>query len=726
MKKVVTNKYTYIFIIIFLISFSFMNSSYSKETKNVQLVECDKSSAYLEWELLSPEEKKATPMPSVCDKEQNNLQYYSFNFSVRGSLPTSYNGSNTKVKDQQSTGQCWAFATTTAIESYIKKEDNLVYNFSPRHIEYSSTRSFLNGQINDHGYNRTLGSGGHFYMSSNYLINHYGPIAEQEMPFENNENKISINQIQNKNTLVDVNNIVLSSNTVGQKCSLAQIQDIKQNIYSNGSVLSTTYMTTESKYYNSSNAAYYYNGSNNVNHAITIVGWDDYYSKDKFSSSTRPSTNGAWLVQNSYGTNFGQNGYYYISYEDVHICDLYMSIDGIDYEIEDNSYILDKLGAVSYMGYVANGGTTEYKTAYAMNVFTKENKKEILKEVTFGSNGSGHYTIYYMEGKATSTTPISKMQEIGQGYMDYAGYITHKIDSEIIIDTDITNFTIAIYYDMDTSTKPIPISDSSVSNYEYVTISPGFSFVSYDGNNWSDLSNQTYDAIASIKAFTNDIDYSLEINNYSLHYNNDALLEINTSASNINLNELTIYIQDQSNNPISYLDINYNNESNLSKISITLPRPITTSSYTIIFYYKEKFIDSFTITIAGQSSLTSTKYIIDYNNSIIYINPNTTITAFLNNIIGEKGSVYQNQTLVTSGYIATNMTIDNYVIIVKGDITGDGYVKMNDVMKISKYIVEGNGLDSTLKKAADVTGDNYIKMNDVMKISKYIVEGGVL
>jgi hypothetical protein len=54
-------------------------------------------------------------------------------------------------------------------------------------------------------------------------------------------------------------------------------------------------------------------------------------------------------------------------------------------------------------------------------------------------------------------------------------------------------------------------------------------------------------------------------------------------------------------------------------------------------------------------------------------------------------------------------------------------VKVNDVMKISKYTVEGTGLENRyFMKAADVTNDSLVKVNDVMKISKYTVEGGTL
>ena len=65
-------------------------------------------------------------------------------------------------------------------------------------------------------------------------------------------------------------------------------------------------------------------------------------------------------------------------------------------------------------------------------------------------------------------------------------------------------------------------------------------------------------------------------------------------------------------------------------------------------------------------------------------------------------------------------------IVVLGDVNGDGYVRMNDVMLIAKYIVESQGISSNYLKAADVTSDTNIKMNDVMKLAKYLVEGGKL
>ena len=59
-------------------------------------------------------------------------------------------------------------------------------------------------------------------------------------------------------------------------------------------------------------------------HAVTIVGWDDNYPKENFIKSnilcsdgtyTMPKNNGAYLAVNSWGTEWGNNGYFWISYE---------------------------------------------------------------------------------------------------------------------------------------------------------------------------------------------------------------------------------------------------------------------------------------------------------------------------------------------------------------------------------------------------------------------------
>lgn len=76
-----------------------------------------------------------------------------------------------------------------------------------------------------------------------------------------------------------------------------------------------------------------------ANHEITIVGYDDNISKDKFDTEVdspsgyqKPKNNGAFIVKNSYGTGFGKQGYMYLSYDDASLSEPCV------YETEANEY----------------------------------------------------------------------------------------------------------------------------------------------------------------------------------------------------------------------------------------------------------------------------------------------------------------------------------------------------------------------------------------------------
>ena len=53
--------------------------------------------------------------------------------------------------------------------------------------------------------------------------------------------------------------------------------------------------------------------SKTTNHSVLIVGWDDNYSASNFNSKCRPSSDGAWLIRNSWGDCNSMGGYFWIS-----------------------------------------------------------------------------------------------------------------------------------------------------------------------------------------------------------------------------------------------------------------------------------------------------------------------------------------------------------------------------------------------------------------------------
>ncbi|MCL2462663.1 MAG: lectin like domain-containing protein, partial [Defluviitaleaceae bacterium] len=328
------------------------------------------------------------------------------------SKPNRYDGREeghvTPVRNQGGTSLCWAFSTISAIETYILKHHGTEESLSQANMAYA-----LSNQISEQGYHRGIADGGSFTMAMAYATRWEGPVSFDEDPFHEH--------IGSKHRTIQENDKPTTWHVQGFQNIEADFDAIKDGIMKYGSVLSPIYTdeqegnNRESRYYNPETGAHYNPYALESNHCVQIVGWDNDYEAKNFN--TDPGQNGAWIVKNTWGSGFGDNGYLYVSYKDALFGSTAYAVTDIQpVNNYDNIYMYDTFGQVGSMNY----GTD---TVWFANTFNPESANEKLAAVSFFSPDSDvSYEIYF--GEDFSSKTLAAWGQIGN-----SGYYTVPIYS---------------------------------------------------------------------------------------------------------------------------------------------------------------------------------------------------------------------------------------------------------------------------------------------------------
>lgn len=263
---------------------------------------------------------------------------------------------NIEIRDQEDTNTCWAFSATSLLSTHLLYKENETYTFSPRHMEYTMAEDSIIGKENIYAYKtKKLDIGGNEDVVKQYFVQGTGPVLEKYMLFENNSDPISEEELPLDLACKQVTEAshILPMYKEWDNGTLIY-KDYNKNLLDNDAVLEyQNSVKTAIKEYGGVDATIgfdklgfnYLNGSFNTKevsnywHSVLLIGWDDNYSKENFKEDVRPLNNGAYIALNSWGDYLGDNGYIYISYEDVSI-DLAMKtyikkVEDVDY---DNVY----------------------------------------------------------------------------------------------------------------------------------------------------------------------------------------------------------------------------------------------------------------------------------------------------------------------------------------------------------------------------------------------------
>ena len=365
------------------------------------------------------------------------------------SLPAKYDPRSkntlTTIKNQFQTGTCWAFAALSCTESNLIQK-----GLENQNVQFSVPSLVLSTYANG-GFDESIWDCGGTWMDSSLaMAAHRGLCYEEYEPFVSDGTKATIVSEEKKGVceyqLNYASTITGGRNAIKNK--IKELGGVMVSYYADD-----LYMTFDNKsYYDPETTKY-----SGINHAVSVVGWDDNYSKSNFLAGYQPKKNGAWLVKGSWGVSSGTDGYYWISYEEAEMTDwvafdltescdnnyhypankdnsiFYVSnenkMSGADVFTAKNDELLDKVGFM-YLGYTG-------KSDYTVQVYTSVSDstpvgilecevsgKVITQKITvkYGSKTLKNGTDYTVKYSANTKVGTAKVTITGKGI--YGGVIT--------------------------------------------------------------------------------------------------------------------------------------------------------------------------------------------------------------------------------------------------------------------------------------------------------------
>jgi len=214
--------------------------------------------------------------------------------AVSLSYPASWDwrskGIMTPVRNQGSCGSCWAFATVALFESLIKKETGVARDLAEQQLVDCVPGSDC--------------SGGYASDALKYMKNN-GIVLEAFYPYTATDGTCDTSRPADY-YLTNYWTSYLGGNTLNQR-----IDSVKYAIYNYGP--SALYMEIFNDFYTGySSGVYVYDGTSSSlgGHLVCAVGWKD---------DATVTNGGYWICKNSWGSGWGESGYFRIAYGQVDI-----------------------------------------------------------------------------------------------------------------------------------------------------------------------------------------------------------------------------------------------------------------------------------------------------------------------------------------------------------------------------------------------------------------------
>ena len=620
----------------------------------------------------------------------------------------------TPVKNQGFMGSCWAFGNMAALESALLRYTNKTYSLSVNNMQNLMLKYSKYGDD-------TLLEGGNPFTAIAYLIDWLGVFAGE---YEEYDEMGKISQFFGTTDNIHIQNVVAVPPINATNRDLLKNALIKYGAVS----VSHNADFDENKYFNKTSYAQYCYDQKESTHRICVVGWDDNYSRYNFLKT--PEGDGAWICKNSWGTGWGDEGYFYISYYDTSFGDR----ESVCYIITNESY--NRI----YQHDVGGDWKWIPESKYYYSVFTAD-EDALIGAVGTCFNQSGReyeFTISVNDVDVYTQKGISK----------FYGYETIKLNKLVQIKKG-DKFKITFK------------NMVCVINNHRIHAQSNQSFISDDAKEWEDLVRVEF--VAILKAYTVS-DLNITGNIVKVYGDETPFVAKIKSGEEVifEINGKSIPVKADGNGSarleLNYLPGNYSITTRYNNVSIvnyiiikdTINSSDVVRGYNSDYDYKIQLLNasgsglnktSVTVSINGKSKVFVTdesgyltvqfKKLIE-SQKITVTNPvtsqvKTTAINVVSRFSGAKnvvmyyfdGSKFQVKVIGDDG----NIVAKNQVVVIKlnkktynvrTDVNGYAILKIPDTVKPGTYTLTATYKGQTVK--------NTVKVKQNLKTNKYTVK----